>query len=395
MNSFSYYFPTRIIFGIGKFDTIGEEVAALGKRAMIATYSNNSLAEYVERAVELLKRNGVTSFIFNEVTANPDRVLVNKGGELARKEKCDVIIGLGGGSAMDVAKAIAIIAVENVDIWKIYEGKPITQTPLPMVAVPTTAGTGSEATQFVVMSDHTIHRKEGFARPQFYPRLSILDPLLTVKLPPEITAATGMDALTHAIEAYTCRAATHATDVYAVEAIRLIPQYLHQAVYFGDNLEARSNMLWANSLAGMAISQSDSSLAHVIGEAVGAVYDTAHGLSVSLALPAVMEYNCVANISKYAHITRLMGEGAGCLTDREAALKSASVIRNLIKDLGMPQGLAALGVSDLTEVMALVNRPGTDCSSPRPADSEAYDKLVKGSMSPMMSYWAFDNELDV
>jgi alcohol dehydrogenase class IV len=335
----------------------------------------------------LLKNNGVTSVIFNEVDANPDRKIVNQGGELARKEKCEVIIGLGGGSPMDVAKAIAVVTVENIDIWKIYEGAPIVRTPLPMIAVPTTAGTGSEATQFAVISDHETHRKEGFARRQFYPTLSILDPLLTVNLPPEITAATGMDVLTHGIEAYTCRAATVATDIYAVEAIRLTAQYLRQAVYNGNDIEARSQMLWANTLAGMAITQSDTSLAHVIGEAVGAVYNTPHGLSVALALPAVMEYNCVANIEKYAYITHLMGEDADCINDRDAALKSASCVRNLISDLGLPRGLAALGVGDLTEVMELVNRPGMDVSSPRPADSEAFKALVNGSMLPSMSYW--------
>jgi alcohol dehydrogenase class IV len=391
MHLFDYYFPTRMVFGIGKFDTLGEEVAALGRCAMIVSYANNSLAGFVDKAAEMLKKNGVTPIIFNEVFANPDRMIVNRGSELARKEKCDVIIGLGGGSPMDVAKAIAVVAVENIDIWKIYEGVPITQTPLPMVAIPTTAGTGSEATQFVVISNHDAHRKEGFARRQFYPMLSILDPLLTVNLPPAMTAATGMDVLTHGIEAYTCRAATSATDVYAVEAIRLAALYLRQVVYCGNNLEARSQMLWANTLAGMAISQSDTSLAHVIGEAVGAVYDTPHGLSVALALPAVMEYNCVANIEKYAHITRLMGEDSNGLNDRNAALKSASCVRDLIVDLGLPRGLASLGVGDLTEVMELVNRPGMDIASPRPADSQSFELLVRGSMSPSMSYWEFAN----
>lgn len=391
MNSFNYYFPTRMIFGIGKFNSLGEEVAALGKRAMIVSYSNDSLAGFVEKAVESLEKNRVTSVIFNEADVNPDRKIVNRGGELARKENCDVIIGLGGGSPMDIAKAIAVVAVENIDIWKIYEGAAITQKPLPMVAIPTTAGTGSEATQFVVISDHDTHRKEGFARWQFYPTLAILDPLLTLNLPPAITASTGMDVLTHGIEAYTCRAATAATDVYAIEAIRLSAKYLRQAVYCGSDLEARSKMLWANTLAGMAISQSDTSLAHVIGEAVGAVYNTPHGLSVALALPAVMEYNCVANIEKYAQITHLMDEDADCVNDREAALKSASCVRNLIDDLGLPRGLASLGVSDLAEVMELVNRPGMDVASPRPADSKAFDILVRGSVAPEMSYWEFAN----
>jgi alcohol dehydrogenase class IV len=383
---FNFYFPTRLVFGQGKFATLGEEVSKLGKRAMLVTYPNNPLAEIVRQAVDLLNKNGVSTVIFSEATANPTHHIVNKGSELARREQCDVVIGLGGGSPMDVAKTIAVAAPENVDIWKIYEGTPITTKSLPMVAVPTTAGTGSEATFYAVISNHELHRKEGFARQQFFPSVSIIDPLLTLSLPPRITAETGMDALTHAIEAYTSRLASPVSDMFAAEAIRLVGTSLRQVVENGNNLVARTNMLLATTIGGIAITHADTCLAHVIGEAVGAVFDTGHGVSVSLTLPAVMEYNCLSNISKYASITRLLGAGDG-LTEREAAMKSPSLVRQFILDTGLPSGLAALGVSASSEVTALVNRPGMDASNPRTTDAKAFELLIKGSMSPAMSYW--------
>ena len=385
---FNFYFPTRLVFGVGKFKSLGEEANGLGKRALLVTYPSQSLAEPTSQAVELLKQQGIGSVIYAKATANPTHTCVNEGAEIARNEKCDLVIGLGGGSPMDVAKAIAVAAPEELDIWKIYEGAPITHTSLPVVEVPTTAGTGSEATFYAVISNPELHRKEGFARQQFFPKVSIIDPLLTISLPPAMTAATGMDTLTHAIEAYTSRLASPVSDLFAAEAIRLTGLYLRRAVYNGQDIEARTNMLMANTLAGIAITHADTCLAHVIGEAVGAVFNTAHGLSVSITLPAAMEYNCMANMGKYAIITRLMGEDDGFLSEREAARKSALVVRNLMSDIGIPAGLAALGVGgDLDEVMTLVNRPGMDASNPRPANREAFELLIKGSLSPSMSYW--------
>jgi alcohol dehydrogenase len=388
MQNFVSFLPTRIIFGNGKFATLGEEAARLGKRALIVTYPSPTLGEYVVQAVEMLQKNGVSSAVFDEVESNPSHTLINRGGAVARQEGCDLVIGLGGGSAIDAAKGIAVTATEEEDIWKIFEGTPITRPTLPVIAVSTTAGTGSEATFFTVISHRELHRKEGFARPQFYPTLSLVDPLLTLDLPPEITAATGMDALSHAIEACYCKMSTPVVDALAASAIRLVAQNLRRAVYDGKDLSARYNMMLANTLAGMAITQSDSCLAHVIGEAVGGVYNTGHGVSVAVCLPATMEYNCVAELQKFADIALWMGEDTRGLTLRQAAMKAPGAVRDLIHDLSMPKGLAALGVNDLSEVVALVNRPGMDASSPRPVDRQTFDRLLQACISSEMSYWA-------
>jgi alcohol dehydrogenase class IV len=391
MSLFNFYFPTRLIFGPGKFATIGEEVAKLGKRALFVTYADNYQMNDVNQAVGLLKQAGVSTVVFAEAIANPTHTLINKGSQLARQEHCDVVIGFGGGSAMDTAKGIAVAAPENLDIWKIYEGAPINTESLPVVAVPTTAGTGSEATYYTVVSNRELHRKEGFARPQFFPKISIIDPQLTVSLPPRVTAETGMDALTHAIEAYTSKLASPVSDLFAAEAIRLVGISLRQATRDGKDVGARSNMLLASTLAGVAITHADTSLAHVIGEAVGAVFNTGHGLSVSLALPAGVGFNCFSKQPEDAGITRLLGEGDG-LSEFEAAKKSPALVRKLIGDLGLPAGLAAVGVSESSEVTELVNRPGTDSSNMRPTDARAFELLLKGSLSPAMSYWAFGGE---
>lgn len=387
MKDFGFYVPTRIVFGNGKFDVLGEEVSQIGKRALIVTYPGSALENWLDRAISLLENNGVSVVVYRQVDANPDHKLINRGGELARAENCDVVIGLGGGSAMDSAKGIAVVASENQDIWDIYEGAPITQETLPVVAIPTTAGTGSEATFFAVVSHRELKQKEGFALPQFFPRLSIVDPLMTLDLPPRITAETGLDALSHAIEAYYCKFATPVVDALAVQAIGLVSDNLRKAVYDGKDQVARYNMMLANTLAGMAITQSDSCLAHVIGEAVGGVYNTGHGLSVALCLPATMEYNSIAALEKFATIAELMGEDVSGLTLREAARQAPSAVRDLIEDLNLPLGLRAIDVDDLTKVRQLVNRPGWDASSPRPAGPDDFELLLEACMEPAMSYW--------
>jgi alcohol dehydrogenase class IV len=387
MKDFGFLIPTRIVFGNGKFDVLGEEVSKLGKRALIVTYPEGILENWVDRAISLLKDNGVSVVLYREVEANPDHILINRGGELARTENCDVVIGLGGGSAIDAAKGIAVVAGENKDIWEIYNGAPITQETLPVVAITTTAGTGSEATFFSVVSHRELKQKEGFALPQFFPKLSICDPMLTYDLPPRITAETGIDALSHAIEAYYCNFATPIVDALAIQAIGLVADNLHKAVYDGKDSVARYNMMLANTLAGMAITQSDSCLAHVIGEAVGGVYNVGHGLSVALCLPATMEYNSMAAMEKFATIAQLMDEDVQHLTLRDAARRAPGTIRELIEDVGLPLGLRAIGVDDLTKVKELVNRPGWDESSPRSAGPEDFDLLLEACMEPEMSYW--------
>ncbi len=294
---------------------------------------------------------------------------------------------------MDAAKTIAVCAVEKVDIWKIVEGRSIENKPLPVILIPTTSGTGSEVTQYAVISNRELKRKEGFGRLEFYPKIAILDPLLTIGMPPALTAATGMDALTHAIEGYTTRLTNPITDACAEKAIELIAKSIRMAVFDGKDVQSRYNLMLASMLAGISITHADTSLAHVVGEAIGAVFNTNHGLSVSLALPAVMEYNCFSNVDRFAHIANLLGEKVDGLSLRDAAKLAPGAVRNLIKDLNLPQGLAKLGVSASDQVMSLCCRPNMDASNLRPAGKHDFELLIKGSLSQNMSYWQLMNEL--
>ena len=389
IRSFNFHIPTEIEYGLDKFHEIGKLLKGMGKKALIVSYEDKSLEHQLRECQKLLENEGISSVLFEEVVTNPSHKVIDKGTKLAVKEGCDLIIGFGGGSAIDVAKTIAVAAVEKVGIWEIVEGKEINNPPLPVVAVPTTSGTGSEVTQYAVISNPEKKRKEGVGKKEFYPALSIVDPMLTIGMPPGLTAAVGLDALTHAIEGYTTRFPYPATDALAELSIQVVGQSLRKAVFDGQDINARSDMMLASMLAGMAITHADTSLAHVIGEAMGAVFNIHHGLAVTLTLPAVMEYNCFTNIEKFTTIAELMGESVEGLSTREAAKLAPAAVRQLIFDLEVPRGLAALGAKEDEHVLDLCTRPGWDESNMRSASRKEFAALVKGSLSPDMSYWKF------
>lgn len=380
--NFSYFMPTRLVLGINSLNDIGKEVVGLGEKAMLVTGRSSARKYgYTQCVVDSLKKNNIETVVFEEIESNPDTPIIDKGGKLAKKEGCDFVIGLGGGSAIDAAKGIAAVVSENRSVWDFVEGYEIKKEVLPIVAVPTTAGTGSETTPYSVISNKRIKRKDAFASYYIFPKITILDPSLTVSLSPYYTAATGMDTLAHAIEAYTSVLANPISDLFAVEAIRLVAQNLRVAVSNGKNIAARSNMMLASALAGVAIAQADTTIAHVIGEAVGAIYDTDHGTSVALILPVVMKYNCVSNFEKYANITRLMGEDVSNLSLREAAYKSEEAVRNLIADIGLPASLREIGVKEIKDIMPLVLRSGLTDTNPRGLGEKEFEEIIKVACS--------------
>ncbi len=385
---FIFNIPTRVEYGVDVFNFIGLFAKKYGRKALIVSTSGQSLKGMQQRCQKLLKEEGLDSVVFRGVKTNPSYKTVDECSSFSERERCDLIIGLGGGSAIDVAKAVAVSLTERTGIWEIVEGRKITTKPLPLIAVPTTSGTGSEVTQYAVISNPEKKQKEGVGKPEFYPVLSVVDPSLTLSMPSELTAAVGLDALTHAIEAYTTKFADPISDILAEKAIRLISQSLRRAVFSPKDIIARSDMMLASMLAGMAITHADTSLAHVIGEAVGAVFDVHHGLAVSLTLPSVMEYNCFSNLEKFKRIAELMGKRVKGLAVREAAMLAPEAVRNLIYDLGVPRGLAALGVRNDPHIMYLCTRPGADQANIRPAGEKDFEMIIDGSMSHKMSLWA-------
>ncbi|HEY5501402.1 MAG TPA: iron-containing alcohol dehydrogenase [Candidatus Humimicrobiaceae bacterium] len=373
----NYLMPTRIVADKNALDDIGEEVVGLGKKAFIVTGKNSARNQgYTQRVIDSLKKNNIDSVVYEKIEPNPDVVLINEGGEIARGENCDFVIGLGGGSAIDAAKGIAVVVSENKSIWDFVEGYEIKKDVLPIVAIPTTAGTGTETTPYSVISNKKIKRKDGFGSNFIFPKISILDPTLTISLSPYYTASTGIDTLAHAIEAYTSVFASPISDLFAIEAIKLVGKNLRTAVANGKNIAARTNMLFASTLAGVAIANPDTTIAHVIGEAVGAVYDTDHGVSIAIALPPVMEYNCVSNLNKYANITKLLEGDSFNLSLRDLAFKSADSVRDLIKDIKLPLRFSDIGVKDNKEILALALREGTRNSNPRSLSNKEFEKII-------------------
>ncbi len=378
LKSMGFYMPTKIVGGNNAIDTIGDEIDILVKKAIIVTGKSSARKHgYTQRVIESLKKKDIDSIAYEEITSNPDVELIDKGAETALKNNCDIVIGLGGGSAIDAAKGIAAAVSENKSVWDFVEGYEIKKEVLPIVAIPTTAGTGTETTPYSVVSNKRIKRKDAFASKFIFPKLSILDPTITVSLQPYYTAVTGIDTLAHAIEAYTSVLANPISDLFATEAIRLVSENLREAVANGNNIAARTNMLYASALAGTAIANADTTIAHVIGEAVGAIYDVDHGLSVAVTLPPVMEYNCISNFKKYSNITKILEGDCLNLPLRELAFRSAKAVRNLISDINLPTKLKEIGVKDTKDVIVLSLRPGLTETNPISVGKKDFERLIE------------------
>jgi len=365
--SFQFVLPTRIVFGSGQVATVGEEVSRLGNKALLVTpksFRNSGLAEKVERS---LSAQGIPYEIFDNFEVNPRTDSVDAGAQLALETGCNVIIGLGGGSSMDTAKAIASAAGLNKPILQLME-EGMSQKGYPCIAIPTTSGTGAEVTGISVLTIEGKRRKDALRGIFNFPNVTIIDPELTLSLPPYMTATTGIDALTHAVEAYTSKTSHPVSDLYARKAIMLVNKYLRRAVFVGNDLEAREGMALASNLAGIAIAYAGVGAAHGLGMTVGGICDTNHGISVGIALPEVIEFNLATNMEKYRDVAELLGVKTADLSLREAAKLAAVAVRELMEDLNLPAKLSKIGVKpelfdslveDSKTQKAMLNNPRT------------------------------------
>jgi alcohol dehydrogenase class IV len=336
-----FHMPTEIVFGAGMISELGRILDRRHySRVLLVTDKGVEAAGIVSKVLE----QAVPQAVFDEIEPNPKHETVERGGDLARKLKPDLVIGLGGGSVLDAAKAIALLAT-NPGRIEDYEGREkYLEAPLPVLAIPTTCGTGSEVT-WVSIITHTGRRvKMSIKGPLMYPAVALVDPDLLMTLPPHLVASTGFDALTHAIEAFTAKPATAITDGLAQEALRLIFRSLpgvHPDI--GKNPVAREELMLGSVLAGMAFVNSDVGAVHCLAESIGAIYDTPHGLANAVLLPFVMEFNQQAAEAKYARIAALAGIEVG--NQEEAAARLIQKIQALsrvlsipkFKDLGIPE----------------------------------------------------------
>jgi len=338
---------SRIVMGAGALENIGAEVKRLGSgRVAVITDPGLVKTGIVAKVEELLSAAGLNVTRFDEVEADPSYETAVKAAEQVKQAGADVIVGIGGGSAQDVAKVASVLGTNEGPVAKYFGIDLLPEPGIKLILVPTTAGTGSEVTPIAILSDHHEKLKKGIVSPHLFPSTAILDPLLTLGLPPHVTAATGMDALIHAVEAFTSKHATPMTDLLAMQAIRMICASIRTAFANGDNIEARSEMLEASMLAGMAFANAGVTAVHAFAYPIGAEFHIPHGVANSIMLVPVMEFNMFGNIAKFARLAELLGECVNGLSRREAALKAIAALRVLADDVQIPAGLKNFGVQE-------------------------------------------------
>lgn len=370
-----FHVPTRIVFGSGVMshlrDIIKTEIGA--SSFFLVTDEGIVKSGIAGRVIGQL--SNVT--VFDEVEQNPKNGTIDRVGEMVRAAQPDLIIGLGGGSALDAAKSIALLA-KNPGKIEDYEGKArYTQSPLPVLAVPTTCGTGSEVTWVSVIT-HTMRQfKMSIKGPEMFPAVAVVDPDLLLTLPPGLVASTGLDALTHAVEAFTVKPATFLTDYIALEALRLILNSIEGAYQdIKGNSTAREEIMKGSLVAGLAFGNSDVGGVHCLSESVGAILDTPHGIANSIFLPFVMEFNLPAAAKKYAEIAKM----AGLPEKDELSLAEALIrrIRDLVRGLGIPT-FRETGVqeSQLREMALKSFENNSNPSNPREAKVEDYLDILQ------------------
>lgn len=342
---YSFVMETKILYGIGSADQLGEIISRKGaKKVIIIADSGVKKAGLVEKIQNNLKEYGIKNELFEVMEIGSSVETVDRGADRVRKGNYDLIVGIGGGSSIDTAKAIAVV-VTNGGKCIDYAGiNKVKKPPMEVIALPTTAGTSAEVTDVAVIKDRPRHNIIGIRSPYVVPSLAILDSLLTITMPPQITASTGMDALSHAIESYTNTFTKTPTEILALEAIRKIGAHLCHAVANGNNLEARDNMLMGSLLAGLAFRNTRLGLLHAITKPFGGYFEVPHGVANSVLLPYVMDYNLKGNFDKFANIAAALGVSTRKLSRREAAQASVTAIRQLLADVGLPAGFKGMNL---------------------------------------------------
>jgi alcohol dehydrogenase class IV len=343
---FTFNSPTRLVFGSGVAESAGRELAAFGasKILVVTGPGKTASSEGLSRLVANLEEAGLGYAHYKGAEADPTTGMVDAGVEFYKREECDAIVAYGGGSPIDCAKGIGASIGEGRPIRDfVGTGLAFTAVVPPLVAIPTTAGTGSEVTNAAVfiLTDGSQRAKKGTSGQSLFPRIALVDPLLHVPMPPSLTAATGMDALTHAVEGFVSKEHTPVSDMFCLESIRLIGKNLKNACAQGSDIDARSGMALASTLAGVSLSQAGLGMVHGFAHAAGALAGLAHGLANAIILPFVMQA-CISDVSDR------LGAIGKALTGRSAAtaIDAVTAMAELGADIGIPPNLAAAGVPE-------------------------------------------------
>jgi alcohol dehydrogenase class IV len=336
--------PNKIVFGQGCATQCAEDILAQGfKRALIVT--SPPIVELTEPLAGALKAGGVAVMVYAEIATEPSVSTFETALEVARAFEPDAMIGLGGGSAIDVAKLVAALCDGRQEVGEVFGIGYLASRALYLASLPTTAGTGSEVTPIAILLDEAENLKKGIVSPHLVPDAAYVDPLLTVGLPPAITAATGLDALTHCIECYANKFAHPAVDLYALQGIRLIAANLIRAVEHGDDLEARANMALGSLYGGLCLAPVNTAAVHALSYPLGSEFHVAHGISNAVLLPHVVRHNLPAAPERYAQMALAMGIGPGD-TDEETAERGVARLFELYRACGLPSSMSELGVPE-------------------------------------------------
>ncbi|MBX9668306.1 MAG: iron-containing alcohol dehydrogenase [Candidatus Obscuribacterales bacterium] len=350
MNTFVFQSPTKVCFGEYLSATAFEVAKDMGaERPLIITDKFLVASGILEPLLNGVRDGGVEPIIFSDVPPDSDVESVNRAAQFGLEQACDAIIAVGGGSVMDTAKAANICLSLGGDLLD-YQGLNNIEDPLrPLVAIPTTAGTGSEVSFVAMIKDSAEHRKLVFGSRHLAPNVAILDPVLLISLPPKLTAATGLDALTHGLEALVATVTNSAvSDALAIESARLIFEYLPRATSNGDDMEARSATLVASTMAGIAFSNSGVGIIHALAHATGARFNTHHGITNAVYLPHGMRFNLEYSNAIYGRAARALGFSSS-MDDNEASEALVKAVERLLKEVGLPTELKQLGVPEMNE----------------------------------------------
>ncbi|CCW29484.1 L-threonine dehydrogenase [Xenorhabdus nematophila] len=383
MAASTFFIPPVNKIGMGCMNEAIELMRNYGyKQALIVTDRVLNEIGVVGKVQTLLKDVGIKSVVYDGTNPNPTTINVGEGLEILRQHHCDCVISLGGGSPHDCAKGIALVATNGGDI-RDYEGVDRSAKPqLPLIAINTTAGTASEMTRFCIITDIERHIKMAIVDKNVTPILSVNDSALMAGMPKGLTAATGMDALTHAIEAYVSTAANPITDACALKAVTMISDYLRRAVADGNDMEARENMAYAQFLAGMAFNNASLGYVHAMAHQLGGFYDLPHGVCNAVLLPHVQRFNAKVSAVRLKEIAAAMGVEVTDFNDEKGAEACIQAISQLAADVNIPAGLSELNVKEEDLPILATNALKDACgfTNPIQASHEEIISIFKAAM---------------
>lgn len=349
MYSFKFHLPTKIVFGVHEYEnSLGAEALKLGKRCLIVTGKIiNSKTDYIRIAEAILQNAGIAYEIFDDVENNPSSDTIEKGHKAYQKMKADFIIGIGGGSPLDAAKAIGILESNGGKISDYFGVEKVTKPNVPVICVPTTSGTGAEVTKYSNINVKKEKSKNLINSFNICPTVAILDPILTLSMPSSVAAVSGIDALTHVVESYICTFSQPLTEMVNLEAIKIIANYLPMSVTLQNDFMAHVMMSYASMLGGIAINNAGTGIAHGLSFPLTANYGVPHGVATGILLPYVLEFNMPTNYAKFAKIAEAMGENIDGLSVAEAAELAPFAVKRLLNSINFkPRSLEEYKITD-------------------------------------------------